>query len=82
MATAVLATRLDPAMKQEFEAKTRRLGLSPQAAISAFIARFNDDNGFPFALKNRQYTAFKSEDEVLNWSEDMTHELWSSDEAV
>ncbi|MDR0979552.1 MAG: hypothetical protein LBM12_00080 [Candidatus Nomurabacteria bacterium] len=82
MATTILATRMPQATRLEFEAKTRRLGISPQAAVNAFIARFNEEDGFPFALKNKPYTDFKTEDEVMNWSEDMTNELWSDDEAI
>ena len=49
--TAVIQTRVDPAIKQHAQAILKRLNISMSEAISMYLSQITLHNGIPFELK-------------------------------
>ena len=49
--TAVIQTRVDPAVKQHAETILKKLNISMSEAISMYLAQITLHNGIPFELK-------------------------------
>ncbi len=51
MKTALIQTRVEPALKNEVERILREIGISTSEAITIFLNRVRMENGIPFELK-------------------------------
>lgn len=49
--TSVLGSRVDTALKREFDATAEDIGITPTSALTVFMKRFVADGGFPFEVR-------------------------------
>lgn len=50
MATVSMNLKFTPEVKAEFDSISKRLGITPTAAINIFVRQFIDHRGFPFSV--------------------------------
>ncbi len=58
--TAVIQTRIDPAIKQHAQAILKKLNISMSEAISMYLSQITLHNGIPFELKIPSDTTAKT----------------------
>lgn len=53
-----LGTRVTPEEKNEFRRTCKAIGTTPAGALRIFVACFNNNQGFPFEVKNTRTPVF------------------------
>ncbi len=69
-----MVTRVEDAEGERFKELTASLGTTTADALRMFIHSFNDFGGFPYQVRVREYEAFGSEEEAVDFADRMSME--------
>ncbi len=74
MSTSTLNARISIEDKERFTRTADALGLTPSAAISVFVKKFNECGGFPFDVRMAP-EPFAQESEACDFADDVSKEM-------
>ena len=78
MATDTLNTRIAAGDKERFTRTAEALGLTPSAAVSVFVKKFNEYGGFPFDVR-LSAEPFLTETEACDFADSFAKEMISDE---